>query len=131
MKKSVFFGMVAICLVILFAGTYQPKDAEKATIPIGGMYCEYSAERIQSALIEVDGVKKASVDLSKGMAEVIFNPAVVKLDDLTGVVTEMGYGVGSTQSLAECPGMDKSKGDCTKEGKAAKDCCAKKHKGSI
>ncbi len=124
MKKKSLISIIAVSLVILFAGSYSPETTESITLPVSGMRCDDCATKVQSALIEVEGVKKANVDFESASAEVVFLPEMVSVEDLKGVVTKAGFCADSKDSKIEkasCP--------TTKTSGAA--CCAKKSKKSI
>ena len=131
MKNVAFFALLGICLVILLAGTYQPQNTKEAIITVGGMHCDNCPKKIQSALTEVKGVQKASVSLEKSAVEITFNPSVVTLDELKGVITEIGYVVDSKTSSSKCPVMNEAETGSSKAGKSHHDGCSQKPESLI
>ena len=102
MKKKSFIVLIAVSLVILFAGSYSPETSETTTISVSGMRCDRCVTKIQSALIEAEGVKGATVCLASGSAEVVFSPAVVSIEDIKGVVIKAGFCADSKADKASC-----------------------------
>ena len=68
-------------------------DAETATgtLDIGGMTCASCVGRIEKALLKLDGVADARVNLATEVASVTYAPHLIQLDDLTGAVVKAGY----------------------------------------
>ena len=64
---------------------------EVCTFDIGGMTCAACVRRIEKALLKVEGVTDARVNLATEAASVTFAPGVVAVDDLTGAITKAGY----------------------------------------
>jgi len=63
----------------------------KTTLKVNGMTCEHCVGTVSKALQGVDGVKKANVNLKKGLAEVTYDSEKVGADDLTKAVIDAGY----------------------------------------
>ena len=138
MKKVEFLFLIFIGLVILFAGTYHPEGTETATITVGGMKCNNCAEHIQKALMKVQGVSGAVVDLKAGTAVVTYNPADVKIEDLRTAITTHGFSADDQPAASDHCEIEKGKEmkhNCGKEkGTSMKKCSSKKdkkEKGSI
>jgi len=131
MKNSTLIALLVVCLVILLAGTYQPQNEEKTTIVVGGMHCDNCVNKVQSALVELKGVKKSSVDLGKSEAEITYDPTVVKLEDLETVIAGIGFTVGSKSENAKSHKMSEMDGCCKKGETSAKCSADKKIKGPI
>ncbi|NLG25345.1 MAG: copper ion binding protein, partial [Clostridiales bacterium] len=73
---------------------YQAIDApatQVATIPIGGMTCASCSARVEKALIRVDGVEKATVNLATEKATVTYRPQQVRLSALREAIEKAGY----------------------------------------
>lgn len=62
-----------------------------AEMDVTGMHCQSCVALIEETLSETEGVARASVDLEGASAVVEYDPAAVSLDDLLGLVTELGY----------------------------------------
>ncbi len=60
-------------------------------LSVTGMHCMSCVELIEEALAERPGVVSASVDLADGSAVVAFDAGVVGIDEICGVVGEVGY----------------------------------------
>lgn len=63
----------------------------QTTLKIKGMSCEHCVKTITKTLKGLKGVKKASVNLEKELAEVTYNPDKISVDDLTKAVIDAGY----------------------------------------
>ena len=61
------------------------------TLTISGMHCQSCVGRVETALLRLSGVAEATVDLSEQKANIRFNSAKVKIDDLRASVEAEGY----------------------------------------
>jgi cation transport ATPase len=61
------------------------------TLDIGGMHCESCVGRVETALLRLSGVTEATVDIAEHKANVRYNSAKVKIDDLKTSVEAEGY----------------------------------------
>jgi Cu+-exporting ATPase len=66
-------------------------DTETCTLEIGGMTCASCVGRIEKALLKLDGVAEARVNLATEVASITYAPSLTRLDDLTGAVVKAGY----------------------------------------
>jgi Cu+-exporting ATPase len=98
---------------------------ETSTLDIGGMTCASCVGRIEKALLKLDGVTDARVNLATEAASITYVPNLIQLDDLTGAVVKAGYSAtprrqptagdtGGTIGAAESA----SSGDQADEGEA-------------
>ena len=55
------------------------------------MTCASCVARIEKALLKLDGVADARVNLATEVASVTYVPNLIQLDDLTGAVAKAGY----------------------------------------
>jgi len=64
----------------------------KKVIRVEGMSCEHCAEKVKSALMEIEGVKSVAVNLKKGEVKIKY---ILDISDNTIVkaVSEAGYQV--------------------------------------
>lgn len=62
-------------------------------IDVSGMHCQSCVGRVEKALINLAGVSKASVDLSKHQATIHYDSAKVNSMDLKKVIESQGYTV--------------------------------------
>jgi len=68
--------------------------AQKAlTMDVAGMSCEHCKKAVEEALMTLEGVEKASVDLSKNIVEVNFDRDKTSEEDLKEAITAAGYEV--------------------------------------
>ncbi len=66
-------------------------EPETCVLDIDGMTCAACVNRVEKALLKVDGVTSATVNLAAETASVHFDPARVDLDALSAAVTKAGY----------------------------------------
>ena len=66
---------------------------KKITIVIEGMHCNHCSGAIADGLKKLNGVKSADVLFTTGKAKVVYDPDVVKVEQLLAVVKELGYTV--------------------------------------
>ena len=66
-------------------------ETETCTLEIGGMTCASCVGRIEKALLKLDGVADARVNLATEVASITYAPNLIQLDDLTGAVVKAGY----------------------------------------
>ncbi|HKZ55108.1 MAG TPA: heavy metal-associated domain-containing protein [Anaerolineales bacterium] len=74
----------------------RPSDEElehsaDARLAIQGMGCPNCAARVRNSLLSLQGVVDAAVDHESGLAEVVFNPALVDRQGLLKAVTRAGH----------------------------------------
>ena len=73
------------------AGSTADAETETCTLDIGGMTCASCVGRIEKALLKLDGVTDARVNLATEVASITYAPDLIQLDDLTGAVVKAGY----------------------------------------
>jgi Cu+-exporting ATPase len=66
---------------------------ENITISIEGMSCVVCAQRIEKALIMLDGVKSASVNFATEKATVFYDPKRISEPSIKNAITKTGYKV--------------------------------------
>ncbi|MGH2557570.1 MAG: heavy metal translocating P-type ATPase, partial [Thermomicrobiales bacterium] len=64
-------------------------------LPIEGMTCASCVRRVERSLAKVPGVTAANVNLATEKAQVTFDPATVRVEDLRAAVEKAGYAVGN------------------------------------
>ncbi|MDD4699544.1 MAG: heavy metal translocating P-type ATPase [Oscillospiraceae bacterium] len=72
-------------------GVIEEVQNSSVTIPIGGMTCAACAARIEKVVSKLDGVSKASVNLSTEKATVSFDKQKVKISDIKQAIEKIGY----------------------------------------
>ena len=77
--------------------------AEVCTLDIGGMTCASCVGRIEKALLKLDGVSDARVNLATEVASITFHPERIQLDALTAAVTKAGYTATPRQASVDAP----------------------------
>ncbi len=83
----------------------------KQVLPIGGMTCAACARHVERALLRLDGMVSAQVNLATERATVEYVPELVSIDTLRQAVTEAGYEVLPLEdtSAAVGPGLEELK----------------------
>ncbi|MCF2143578.1 MAG: heavy-metal-associated domain-containing protein [Candidatus Heimdallarchaeota archaeon] len=66
---------------------------KKITFKVSGMSCNGCAASIGRALSRLDGVKEATADFAKGIAEVAFNDSLIDKQHIIEVIEDLGYHV--------------------------------------
>ena len=93
MKKTSFFAIIIIAMVILVGGTYEAETVETASISVEGMRCGACCTKVETALASQNGVKTVSVNLETKFATVEFYPAKVAKLELVQAVSDAGFAV--------------------------------------
>jgi len=63
------------------------------TLSIGGMGCDACCTRIEKALLKLNGIKSASVNLADQKAAVTYDPDKLQLSSIKEAITDEGYEV--------------------------------------
>jgi P-type Cu+ transporter len=71
---------------------------EESTIAINGMTCASCISRVERALLSIDGVNKASVNLATENAVIRHTPGLVNNEIIRRVIEQAGYSVINLQS---------------------------------
>jgi copper chaperone len=64
---------------------------EKTTLSVQGMSCRHCEIAVTKAAEAIEGVKKTTVDLKKGLVTVEFDPAKTGIDAIKAAITGAGY----------------------------------------
>ena len=97
--------IVAFTIVLAFMGCKKPEPKQEAasvetastSIEVKTAKCESCVQTITKALQDVEGAKKASVDLDKKIAFVEYLPAKTNLASLETAISRAGYDATSTK----------------------------------
>ncbi len=68
-----------------------PGKSERVNLVISGMHCSSCANIIERSLKKVAGVTEANVNFASEKASVVYDPAVVKIEDLKNAISKAGY----------------------------------------
>jgi Cu+-exporting ATPase len=74
-------------------------------LPIVGMSCAGCAANIQKGLNNLAGVEKANVNFATSRATVLFEPRLVKPDDVISTIRKSGYEVGTVSAELAIEGI--------------------------
>ncbi|CAA2998626.1 copper-transporting ATPase RAN1 [Olea europaea subsp. europaea] len=79
-------------------GSYDEENFEQISgnfrriqVSVTGMTCAACSNSVESALMSINGVVKASVALLQNRADVTFDPALVKDEDITNAIENAGF----------------------------------------
>ncbi|HRW83173.1 MAG TPA: heavy metal translocating P-type ATPase, partial [Methanothrix sp.] len=81
------------------------KQEKKVELKISGMTCASCASTVEDALLGVEGVAGAQVNLGKETASVEYDPSKAKLSEMETAVSEAGYGVVDERVALKVGGM--------------------------
>ena len=65
----------------------------KETIKVMGMSCSHCENRVNTALLEIDGVKSCKASAKKGEVAVKFDEGKTSLEKIKGTIIDVGYEV--------------------------------------
>lgn len=74
---------------------------EHLTVLVGGMSCAMCAQRIESALKELEGVSDATVNLAAEKAYIAYNPSLASAEDFRRTIEDLGYEFMGTEGDEE------------------------------
>lgn len=130
MKKTPVFLLIALGLVILIAGSYEPEGFETAEMEITGMYCNNCAEKIETVLSNLEGIQNASVNFENSVAEIIYDPTVLTMETISTTIADLGFNGSIHKDCDHEKGIGKKECNFNKTGKS--ECRGNKKKtGSI
>ncbi|MGQ0648352.1 MAG: heavy-metal-associated domain-containing protein [Gemmatimonadaceae bacterium] len=66
-------------------------DTQRVTIRVAGMFCESCQATVHAMLKRSRGVYSARVDVSRGLAMVVYDPARTTPQALADVINRLGY----------------------------------------
>ena len=81
------------------------KRKSQATLRIKGMHCATCTETVKEALLSLNGVQDARVNLATEKATFIYDPQLLSLDDVEKAVKESGYEVAKDEISLTIGGM--------------------------
>ncbi|BCX89838.1 periplasmic mercuric ion binding protein [Methylomarinovum tepidoasis] len=67
------------------------RPLQQVTLTVKNMSCAMCKYTVENALKQVEGVQSAKVDMARGTAEVVFDPARVSPERLAQAVSDAGY----------------------------------------
>jgi len=71
----------------------EARAEREVIMPVTGMTCASCVRRIEKALVKVEGVQVATVNLATEKARVVFDPDLASLETLKKAIEKAGYGV--------------------------------------
>lgn len=64
---------------------------EKMDLKIRGMSCGHCKMAVEKALLGVEGVESADVDLEEGKADIAYDPAKASVESMKKAIVDAGY----------------------------------------
>ncbi len=64
---------------------------EKITLSISGMHCGHCMKRVSDTLNGLKGVKKATVSLENGTADVEYIPSKITVNEMISAIKAIGF----------------------------------------
>lgn len=120
-RMTILFTLTIALTTAVFAG-----GKETATIQTNAQ-CEMCKERIEGVLSEVDGVKRAELDLETKEVRVKYHTDHISLDEIEQLIASIGYDAGDVRAdqaaQSDLP-------DCCQPAEVKKKCCASKKEGA-
>ena len=87
-------------------GEEEKKDAASwVVINVGGMTCATCAGKVEKALREMPGVESAAVNLASEKATVSFRPGETDVDNIVGIIEDLGYQARLEKAVYAVEGM--------------------------
>ncbi|MEW6552713.1 MAG: heavy metal translocating P-type ATPase [Actinomycetota bacterium] len=80
-------------------------DAARVVINVGGMTCATCATKVEKALQGMPGVDSAAVNLASEKATISFRPGETDVENIVGVIEDLGYRAGLEKATYEVEGM--------------------------
>jgi copper chaperone CopZ len=100
--KAIFKIAPVIMLVVALAPAASADgrpDTVKTTFQVEGMHCDGCSSTITATLEALDGVVEASADHEEGVAEAVYHPRQVKVEDLKTKIEKLGYTVVGMETI--------------------------------
>ena len=94
-------GMPAKTIIDVVTGGGYDVPLTTGVIDVDGMTCANCVNRVRKALVKVEGVVTADVNLATEQATVEYVPGTVETDDLLAAVTSAGYEAAWHEDVAE------------------------------
>jgi len=66
-------------------------DVARIDLPVEGMTCASCVNRVSKGLTRIEGVARADVNLAASRATVLYDPELVRIDDLRARIQQLGY----------------------------------------
>jgi Cu+-exporting ATPase len=79
--------------------------SKQSTLPVTGMTCANCVATVEKGLKKLDGVADVQVNLALERASVVYDPALLKEDDLIDRIRLTGYDVATAQAELAITGM--------------------------
>jgi copper chaperone CopZ len=68
-------------------------ETVRTTFQVAGMHCSGCSSAITSTLEKMSGVIEASADHEQGVAEAVYHPRKVEVEELKAAIEKLGYTV--------------------------------------
>ncbi|MCP4165437.1 MAG: cadmium-translocating P-type ATPase [Chloroflexi bacterium] len=81
-------------------------ESQQLILPITGMTCANCSATIERNLTRMAGVEDATVNLATETASVVYNPAMVDVQDMKDLVADLGYEIIELEGVDEADKVD-------------------------
>lgn len=78
----------------------SPPDTVRTTFQVTGMHCNGCSSAITATLEKMSGVVEASADHENGVAEAVYHPRKVDVEELKTEIEKLGYTVTGMETEA-------------------------------
>ena len=92
--------ILALLALVAPLAADSPPDPVRTTFQVEGMHCGGCSSAIIATLEKADGVIEVSADHETGVAEVIYRPRKVEVDELKVEIEKLGYTVTGMETEA-------------------------------
>ena len=89
-QKGIFSIIIALLLSLVAFNLSASVQDETATFKVYGN-CNMCKNRIESALLKNQNIKKASWDVQTKMLTVVYDPKMISLDTIQKIVADAGH----------------------------------------
>ncbi len=85
------------------------QNAASVELSIKGMHCASCVQRVEKALLQKSGIMDAAVNLATERAKVIYEPALLDLEDIKRTIEAAGYQAEERPSVGKGVDMEKTR----------------------
>jgi copper chaperone CopZ len=86
--RTVVVIMGILSVLGIGASAQTKAQGTSVTLKVSGMSCGACAARVEKTAKEIDGVTSAKASQPKGVAEITFDPAKIKAEDIAALITK-------------------------------------------
>jgi copper chaperone len=95
-SRMILTILVLLCAVPLAADS--PPEVVETTFEVQGMHCDGCSSAIVATLEKIDGVTEATADHEAGVAQAVYRPRKIDVEDLKTAIEKLGYTVSAMKT---------------------------------